>query len=114
MAAAGALFAGTGSVVATFAAIVPMGIAWGVGYPTFLGIYSASVDASEQGWVMGVATALFTLSAGIVSLVGGSLMALDMHAPFVIVVGSAVLTLLLAAVFWRGPALQRLTARQEA
>lgn len=113
MAAAGALFAATGSVAVTFLAIVPMGVGWGVGYPTFLGIFSASMDAREQGWVMGVATALFTLSAGIVSLLGGSLMALDMHAPFVVVVASGVVTLVLVAALWRGETMARLTGRQD-
>ena len=114
MACAGALFAATDSIVVTFLAIVPFGMAWGIGYPTFLGIYSSSVDASEQGWVMGVSTALFTLSAGLVSLIGGSLTALDIHAPFLVVGASAVVTVVLVATLWRRPDMWRLTARQKA
>ena len=38
---------------------------FGVAYPTLLGAFSSCVDASDQGWVMGVTTAVFCLAGGI-------------------------------------------------
>lgn len=76
-------------------------LAFGVAYPAILNLFSGSVDDTEQGWVMGVTTAGFTLAAGISSLVGGSLMAISLNVPFYITAAFALLALLLIQLTWR-------------
>ncbi|MGI9372396.1 MAG: MFS transporter [Hyphomicrobiales bacterium] len=83
---------------------------FGMGYPTILGLFSASVDDSEQGWVMGITTAVFTLAAGVMSLIGGSLMSIDIKLPFYIVIVSAALGLLAIALLWKKPAIAALVS----
>jgi predicted MFS family arabinose efflux permease len=85
---------------------------FGVSYPTFLGLYSASVSDAEQGWIMGITTAVFTLIAGIMSLVGGDLMSYDIRSPFYIVIAAGVLGFLILRFMWRRPDITRLTAIQ--
>lgn len=82
--------------------IVPFVVAWAVNYPVILTIFSGSVGPAEQGWVMGVTVALYTLGAGIISMVGGDFMAIDIRLPFLIAIGSVVLAGLLAISLWRG------------
>ncbi len=84
-----------------YVAIVPMAGAFAVGYATLLSLFSASVGKDEQGWVMGVSTALWTSGAGITSVIGGDLMGLDLHAPFLVAIASALVTLALIAILWR-------------
>ncbi len=91
------------SPIVVYVAIVPLAAGFAVGYPSLLSIYSASVDNSEQGWVMGVSTALWTLGAGVTSLIGGDLMALDVHFPYYIAVGSGLMSIILVALVWRSP-----------
>jgi MFS family permease len=102
------------SPVLVFIAIVPLAVAFAIGFPTLLSIYSASVDDSEQGWVMGVATAMWTFGAGIAALIGGELAAIYIGLPFVIAVGSALLALLFVALAWRSPDMRRLVRRDDA
>jgi predicted MFS family arabinose efflux permease len=87
---------------------------FGVSYPTLLGMFSGSVSDADQGWVMGVTTAVFCLAGGIMSLAGGGLMSLDIRSPFYIAAAAAALGLLLMALTWGSPAIRRLTARPEA
>ena len=84
---------------------------FGVSYPTLLGIFSGSVSEADQGWVMGVTTAVFCLAGGIMSLIGGGLMSLDIRLPFYIASVAAALGLLLLALTWGAPEMRRLTAR---
>jgi len=86
---------------------------FGVSYPTLLGIFSGSVSEAEQGWVMGVTTAVFCLAGGIMSLAGGGLMVLDIRSPFYIAAAAAALGLLLIALTWGSPAIRKLTARPD-
>ena len=74
---------------------------FGVAYPTLLGLFSSSVDERDQGWVMGVTTAVFCLAGGIMSLVGGGLMSLDIRLPFYIACAAAVLGLASMIAVWR-------------
>ena len=106
------LFAATGSVIVTYLAIVPLAIAFAIGYPTLLSIFSASVDATEQGWVMGVSVALFTSGAGITSFVGGELMGVDIHYPFYIAIASAALAIVLVGVLWQLPGIRQIVGIQ--
>lgn len=55
---------------------------FGIAYPTILVLFAASVSDEEQGWVMGITTAVFTLVAGCMSLLGAELMSIDIHLPF--------------------------------
>jgi len=55
-------FVAVPSGLLAFVPIAVFAIAFSVGYPTLLSIYSLSVDETEQGWVMGVTTALTRLA----------------------------------------------------
>lgn len=83
---------------------------FGISYPTFLGLYSASVSDEEQGWIMGITTAVFTLIAGTMSLLGGDLMTYDIRSPFYIVIAAGILGTLVLSVAWRRPEITRMTA----
>jgi MFS family permease len=82
--------------------ILPFVMGFAVYYPTILTMFSTAVDDSEQGWVMGVSVALFTLGAGLVSLLSGDLMSVNIHLPFAIAVASAVIGMALIFLLWRG------------
>jgi len=84
---------------------------FGVSYPTFLGLYSASVSDEEQGWIMGITIAVFTLVAGIMSLLGGDLMSVDIRAPFYIVIAAGLIGLAVQYLSWTTPEIRRITAR---
>ena len=76
---------------------------FGVAYPTILGMFSGSVSKADQGWVMGITTAVFTLAGGVMSLIGGGLMSVDIHLPFYITAAAAVMGLLFVSLQWRRP-----------
>ncbi len=84
---------------------------FGVAYPTMLGIFSGSVGEADQGWIMGITTAVFTLVGGVMSLVGGWLMSVDIRLPFYISATAALLGILLVATGWSRPEIRRLTGR---
>lgn len=92
----------------TFIPVATFAIAFSVGYPTLLSIYSRSVDDTEQGWVMGVSIALFTLGAGLTSLIGGEAMALDVRMPFFYGAAVAGLAIVLVVTAWGYPAVQKI------
>lgn len=95
--------------------VIPIIAAFGITYPTLLSMFSASVDPSRQGWVMGVCVALFTLGSGSVSIVGGTTMALDPGLPLFIGAGSSAIALVLIALLWRGNAdIDRLGGKPQA
>jgi DHA1 family tetracycline resistance protein-like MFS transporter len=81
---------------------------FGVSYPTFLGLYAASVSDEEQGWIMGITTAVFTFVAGCMSLLGGELMSIDIRLPFYIVIAAALLGAVLLRFVWRTPDIRRI------
>ncbi|MCL6283508.1 MFS transporter [Ruegeria sp. 2012CJ41-6] len=81
---------------------------FGVAYPTLLGLFSSSVAEGDQGWVMGVTTAVFCLAGGVMSLIGGGLMSVDIRLPFYIVFVSAVLGLIGTYRGWRSKDLRAL------
>ena len=83
--------------------IVPVVVGFAIAYPTQLALFAASVGDDEQGWVMGVSIALFTLGSGLISLAGGAMMAIDVHLPFIAGVASFVVALVFVAIFWRQP-----------
>jgi hypothetical protein len=74
-------------------------------------LFSNAVGPSEQGWVMGVTVALYTLGAGIVSLTGGWLMSINIHMPFVISIGSGLIALVLALTLWRRDMMEKIDPR---
>jgi MFS family permease len=80
-----------GKVVAAFA----------VAFPTMLALFSISADQDEQGWVMGITIALFTLGCGIISLAGGALMDIDAHLPFITGIASSLVALIFINKLWR-------------
>jgi len=84
---------------------------FGVSYPTLLGAFSASVNEAEQGWVMGVTTAVFCLAGGIMSVIGGGLMEIDIRLPFYIAAIAALLAVVLLAMTWGSPEIRKVTGR---
>ncbi|MEM8852151.1 MAG: MFS transporter [Pseudomonadota bacterium] len=94
-------FALAPTVTLAFVCIVPMAAAFAIGYPNFLGLFSASVGPDKQGWVMGVSVAFFTLPAGITSAISGRIIALNLDAPFYMGAATTVLALILVLVLWR-------------
>ncbi|MEM1129399.1 MAG: MFS transporter [Pseudomonadota bacterium] len=83
---------------------------FGVSYPLFLGLFSSAVEDADQGWVMGVTTAVFCLAGGITSLMGGWLMGIDIRMPYFIAGTAAVLALLLVLATWGRPEIRAITA----
>jgi predicted MFS family arabinose efflux permease len=83
---------------------------FGISYPTILGIFSQSVSEEHQGWVMGVTTAVFTLAGGIMSLIGGGLMSIDIRLPYYVVIFFALLGLLALMLTWRGETMKKVLA----
>lgn len=97
--------------VLTFIPVFLFYFLFGVSYPTLLGLFSGSVSEGDQGWVMGVTTAVFCLAGGIMSLLGGGLMSLDIRLPFYLAAAAAALGLLLMALTWGAPVMRKLTVR---
>jgi predicted MFS family arabinose efflux permease len=87
---------------------------FGVSYPTLLGIFSSSVSKADQGWVMGVTTAVFTLAGGVMSLIGGGLMDINIRLPFYVVIVAALLGLVFMGLGWNKPDIRQLTRRPSA
>lgn len=58
---------------------------------------------------MGITTAEFTLAAGIVSLIGGGLMGIDVRLPFFVTCGAGLLAILAIALAWRTPEITLIT-----
>ena len=109
MAASAMLFIVTPLPLFCYVFIATFYFGFGMAYPAMLGVFSASVGEDEQGWVMGVTTAGFTLAAGIMSLLGGLLMAVDIRLPFYVVVFAVVLALILMRTTWNNDAVRRIT-----
>ena len=84
---------------------------FGVSYPTLLGLFSSSVGKDDQGWVMGITVAVFTLAGGVISLIGGGLMDIDIRMPFYVVIAAALLGLVFMGLGWNQPDIRRLTHR---
>lgn len=103
------LFVGTAIPAVTYVSAVVYYIGFGIAYPALLGIFSASVSADEQGWVMGVTTAGFTLAAGIMSLAGGAMMAINIHLPYFLVSLVCVFALVLMRLLWNTADVERIT-----
>jgi DHA1 family tetracycline resistance protein-like MFS transporter len=95
---------GSPIAVLCFVPVFAFYFCFGVAYPTILGVFSDNVGEADQGWVMGITTAVFTLAGGIMSLIGGGLMDIDIHLPFYITAAAAATGVLLVGFQWRRPA----------
>ncbi|MEX3008104.1 MFS transporter [Hoeflea sp. TYP-13] len=93
--------------------VIPILCAFSITYPTLLLMFSETVDATEQGWVMGVAIALFTLGSGSISLVGGVTMAANPNLPFLIGIGAFAVALALIATVWRSGLVTKLDPKNQ-
>ena len=80
----------------------------GIAYPTIRGLFAASVSDDEQGWVMGISTAVLTLVAGFMALLGGQLMSIDTRLPFYMAIAAAVIGAVLLRIVWRAPEIRQL------
>ena len=74
-------------------------------------LFSASVDETLQGWVMGVSVAVWTLAAGLNSLIGGELLAFGLRNPFYLAIGYGVLLLIGIATIGRSDDIRRISGR---
>jgi len=74
--------------------VVPLTIGIGISYTSLLTLFSNAVDKNAQGWVMGVASAVFGIAFLLGSLLSGMLGFLNSTIPFALAV-----FLLLASVF---------------
>lgn len=106
-----AAFVASPVAILTFIPVFCFYFVFGIAYPTFLGLYSAAVGDEEQGWVMGVTIAVFTLVAGVISLIGGELIGLDLDLPFYGVIIAAILALAVMFLAWNKPEIKALTRR---
>ncbi|MEM8570211.1 MAG: MFS transporter [Pseudomonadota bacterium] len=96
-----ALFVAVQQPVVSFLCITLMGVVHAYMYPAFLGLFSKATSAEDQGWVMGVAVALFTLASAIASFIGGLIGAADFPALFGFGGVAALVTLATIAWLWR-------------
>ncbi|MCV0429161.1 MAG: MFS transporter, partial [Roseibium sp.] len=106
-----AAFIASPIAILTFIPVFCFYFIFGIAYPTFLGLYSAAVNDEEQGWIMGVTIAVFTLIAGIISLIGGELIGLDLDIPFYGVIIAALIALVVMFLAWNKPEIKALTRR---
>ncbi|RDH79881.1 MFS transporter [Mycolicibacterium moriokaense] len=111
MIAAIAVFIGAPAPWVAYLALVPLALCFGVGYPTFLTVFSASADEERQGWVMGVEIALFTLAAGLVSILSGELLSLGERAPFYVAILGGAAALIMIAISWGAPVMRNVVGR---
>ena len=54
---------------------------------------------------------MFTLAGGVMSLIGGGMMSIDIRLPFYVVIVAALLGLAFMGLAWNKPDIRRLTAR---
>lgn len=108
-AASTAAFIASSNAVLCFVPVFIFYFIFGVSYPTILGLFSASVSDEEQGWIMGITTAVFTLVAGTMSLLGGDLMSTDIRGPFYIVIAAAIIGAASLQVLWKPPEVRAIT-----
>ena len=106
-----ALFVLSPVAVLCFVPVFAFYFVFGISYPTFLGLFSESVSDEEQGWVMGITIAVFTLIAGIASLAGGDLMGINIRLPFYITIAAALTGVVVLFFAWNSPAIKRLTRK---
>lgn len=97
--------------LAAYVFIVPFFVGFGVYYPTIVTMFSKAVSDQEQGWVMGVMVALYTLGAGLISVIGGRLTAVDIRLPFLVALAAALLAVILIVLLWRGEDIRKLSRK---
>ena len=108
MAVSLSVFLVNGVPLLSYVLVVPIVVGFAIGYPTILALFSASAKDDEQGWVMGLSIALFTLGSGAISLIGGAMMAIDPRLPFMTGIASYVIALIFIATLWRQADVQAL------
>lgn len=106
----GFAFAFSPSGVFSYVPVFVFYFLFGIAYPTLLGLFSSAVSEADQGWVMGVTTAVFCLAGGIMSLIGGGLMSIDIRVPYYIVIAAAILGLIGMHRRWRAKEISALLA----
>jgi DHA1 family tetracycline resistance protein-like MFS transporter len=95
------IFMLNGNSLLSYILVVPIVVGFAICYPTMLSLFSESVGEDEQGWVMGITIALFTLGSGTISLAGGAMMSIDARLPFMAGIASFLLALIFIATLWR-------------
>ncbi|MEX3008103.1 MFS transporter [Hoeflea sp. TYP-13] len=108
-----ALFMVNSNSLLAYILVIPILMAFSITYPTLLSMLSEAVDSTEQGWVMGVSIALFTLGSGSISLIGGLTMATDPNLPFTISLGAFAVALILIGTVWRSELVTKLDPKNQ-
>ncbi len=95
------VFMFNGNSLLSYIFVVPIVVGFAICYPTMLALFSVSAGEDEQGWVMGITIALFTLGSGTISLAGGAMMEIDARLPFMAGIASFLVALIFSATLWR-------------
>lgn len=95
------LFAAFHSPGIAFVCGAVMGVVHAIVFTEFLGLFSGSVEPENQGWVMGVTVALFTMASATASLVGGLIGSINFDGMFYFAAFAALLSLIVIALLWR-------------
>ncbi|WP_445357236.1 MFS transporter [Microbulbifer sp. ANSA002] len=111
MGACALVFAFSSQVWLCYLSVFLAYLCFGLAYPALLNLFANSVDESEQGWVMGIATAGFTIVATLISLLGGGAMEINIRLPFFITAIAAVFVLILSWFSWRSSAMKKIVDR---
>lgn len=110
-AACAAAFILSPAAILCFVPIFIFYFVFGISYSTFLAVFAASVGDEEQGWVMGITVAVFTFIAGIMSVVGGDLMSIDIRLPFYVVITAALAGCVVIPIAWGNARIRPLLQR---
>lgn len=102
------IFSISANLFVCYIAIGVFYLGFGIAYPILLCLFSDSVSPDEQGWSMGITTAGFTLAAGVMSLIGGLLMTVDINLPFYVCAAASAISLILMKLTWNTPEIKTL------
>ncbi len=85
----------SGSSIICWLLIVPMASGIAIAYATAITLFSNQVDASQQGWVMGITGSIMAFVFGVDAFIGGFLASLSVNLPIIL----SLVSLLAAAIY---------------
>ncbi|MGG9999558.1 MFS transporter [Pseudovibrio ascidiaceicola] len=87
---------------------VPIVAAFALTLPLMFSLFSAAVDESEQGWIMGITISSSTGGQFLLAIAGASLMTANIHGVFIAGIACFAIALGLIFVLWRQPDIRAL------
>ncbi|QUS55625.1 MFS transporter [Pseudovibrio brasiliensis] len=87
---------------------VPIVAAFALTLPLMFSLFSAAVDESEQGWIMGITISSSTGGQFILAIAGASLMTANIHGVFIAGITCFAIALGLIFLLWRQPDIRAL------